>query len=198
MSWPTKFSTLSTTEPRLTVMLNAATRLDDRAGGRALVHDLAPVQGIVGKAQRDAGIELLLLHLDQGLRQLHAPHVGHHRLLGAAEREEEGREARDDHEGDDRPEAVGDEPIMLLVEGLDLAEVDGKGGEADFGQLGQLWSFGILKLSFIAVRFLGATGFREQRPSRATGPRERCRRGLSSRSRIPYMVGPFFAEPGGA
>ena len=121
--------------------LNAATRLDDRAGGRALLHDLAPFQGIVGKAQRDAGVELLFLHFDQGLRQIHAPHVGHHRLLGAAEREEEGREARDDHEGYDRPEGVGDEPVMLLVEGLDLAEVHGKGGETDFGQLGQLWKF---------------------------------------------------------
>jgi hypothetical protein len=72
------------------------------------------------------------------LGELRAAELGHHGLLGAADREEEGREAGHDHEDDDGPEPVGRGAIVLPVQGLHLAEVEGEARQLDLGELREL------------------------------------------------------------
>ena len=78
--------------------------LDDGAGRRILLEYPAPALGIVREAQRYAGVELLLLQLDEGGGQLQVDDVGHQGLLLAAQGQEKRDEPRQAHEDDERDE----------------------------------------------------------------------------------------------
>jgi len=68
--------------------IDASACLDDAPRRWRLIEHKVAVEGIVGKPQGNTWIELSLLHFYQGVREVHAAHIGNHGALFSPQRKE--------------------------------------------------------------------------------------------------------------